>query len=47
MPPVLLIISPDMLDNYMTFGDAVSFDITYKVCNIANKEEKNISNEAK
>ncbi len=34
LPKILLIISPLMMDNYNAFGDAVSFDITYKVCNV-------------
>ena len=40
MPPVLLIMSPQMLANYRTFGDAVSFDITYKVCNMYHESIK-------
>ncbi len=28
----MLLLSPQMQANYRTFGDCVSFDITYKVC---------------
>jgi len=42
LPDVLLIMSPQMQANYHTFGDAVSFDITYKCCStfIINSEGK-------
>ena len=33
MPPVVLIVSAEMKNNFNHFGDAVSFDITYKTCN--------------
>ena len=35
MPEVVLIMSPLQLKHYRTFGDAVSFDITYKTCNLS------------
>jgi len=42
LPDVLLVMSPQMQANYHTFGDAVSFDITYKCCSyfILNQEGK-------
>ena len=40
MPTELLIMSPQMLANYNAFGDSVSFDITYKVCNMSTLIEK-------
>ena len=32
LPPIVLLLSPQMQANYRAFGDCVSFDITYKVC---------------
>jgi len=32
LPNILFVMSPQMLRNYQIFGDAVSFDITYKCC---------------
>ena len=32
LPPIVLLMSPQMQANYRAFGDCVSFDITYKVC---------------
>ena len=42
LPDVLLVMSPQMQANYQTFGDAFSFDITYKCCStfIINQEGK-------